>query len=116
MGKSSGPSSSVVLVPVKKNTLSKKDAKLKSIQARQDAHKPKMKAIPMKNLSSKNSDEDGESDRDVDNNRNYERREDKTEWKNFKKHGLGTMNAAELTAYQKMSMALKTAVRKACHH
>ena len=44
---------------------------------------------------------------------NQARRAEKTEWKNFQKHGLGTMSDAELKAYQKMSIAMKATVRKA---
>ena len=48
-----------------------------------------------------------------DPNNNQARRAEKTEWKNFQKHGLGTMSDAELKAYQKMSIAMKATVRKA---
>ena len=114
MGRSSSSSSALALVPVKvkKDMLSKKDQKLKSVKAKQDTHGKNEKAIPMHNKPGKDSGSDVEKDP----NRNGDRREDKSEWKNFKKYGLGTMTPNELQAYQKMGIALKTAVRKVCQN
>ncbi len=47
-----------------------------------------------------------------DSNNNSARRADKTEWKNFKTRALTQLSEIELKAYQKMSLVLKSQVRK----